>query len=185
MNLIKLFENKVFIIFCIVLILFSFFSFNRVSANYSYPDFSSITDLPSGYTKTRYIVFSGYNNTYVSFLTSGDLHITYSGDYLNNTTSTFYTYIVKDDSWIVNNTQTNPIQGYSGTFTFIDSTENIYSLDDSVFFQPLVRLVQPLEVQQVPRILDHLLIILVPVGLIIFGALCLVYLLKSKKSLRL
>lgn len=68
------------------------------------------------------------------------------------------------------------------------ANSNIYNSDGSVFFQlppPMAILMTPMEVEEIPTLITKLLIILVPIGLTIFGALLLVYLLHSKNWLHL
>lgn len=61
-------------------------------------------------------------------------------------------------------------------------TDNSYN---TLFFQkaPVVCLMRPLEITQIPEIIRKMLTILVPIGLLIFGMFCLVYLLGSHKWL--
>ncbi len=63
----------------------------------------------------------------------------------------------------------------------------IYNSDGTLFFPrpPQVTLMRPTQVEEIPSVITKILIILIPVGLIIFGTLCLVYLLSSKKWLHL
>lgn len=125
---------------------------------------------PMCYKDGKYLVF---NNTY-EFV---GYNFAYSGSI--DTSSRYTSTILKQEF----NSDDNNGKPYfaSNSTIYTDSTYT------DVFFHltPSVTLVTPMEVEEIPKTIRRIVIILVPVGLIISGMLCLVYLLSFQKWLRL
>ena len=119
---------------------------------------------------------------------NNNIETTYEDVYGSWGSFTVYNYDGSD--WVLASTSFDKLtfhqswQAYQAFFLF--STVDIYDVDNNtVFFkgtlpQAQVVLMQSMTVEEVPEMIHKLLIILVPVGLTIFGVLCLVYLLKSR-----
>ena len=101
-------------------------------------------------------------------------------------------------SWGVDRSTHNQV--YNSFSSYVYSTHDVINGNDTntVFFRetpppvvqepepemveiPAVQLMTPMQVEEIPLKIAEVLSILVPVGLTIFGVLCLVYLLKSKR----
>lgn len=196
------FKSKILIILLLALTIFFISSNVYASGGYETCDFSSevieyIKNLPAysqyDYFLCKYFEGDAMHNVDCYFFNDADVHF-YLGDldnqkvlYASKYFDCYHASFRIEDYYFLGGANRNTnigsyIKPFSDGKYRVFSNVNIYTdhtLTD-FFFQPSVTLLTPMTVEEVPGMINKILIILVPAGLIICGLLLAPYLLKYR-----
>lgn len=175
-------------------------SFSTDTVNYIRLCTSSVKDFVEEYkiSYKYYFIFS--QNNEIDFNTSGNIFYIvlgnddiwvqdmHNGCFLGTSGMNVFRFVTCDTE-VKEYKSFVPQQAYSSLHLYYTNysstglvTENT---NDTFFFPGQATLMTPMKVEEIPILVTKIIIILVPIGLIIFGLLFLVYLLKSQKWLNL
>lgn len=196
-------KNKIFIFLSIFILLFSFlsssvfaFTFTGVdNLEHTCPDLPTDYDLNNGYfiklnssESYRFLFIYKDKNAY-AFLSDDKTKVHLNGS--------FYVYRLYNNTWNYEgiNTYNNTVGDGSNNVGSLNEFNYFYAglynssnMSDGFFLVPLIPSYQipvAMVLGQVPEEVKMIATILVPVGLIIFGTLLVVYLIRSKNLLQL
>lgn len=189
-------KNKVLIIlFLFILLTITLFS-NVFAYDISYDNntYNFTTNFPEDFFGYHYIITKSSSQIagkdYFSVIYSKtDLTVSFNSSYTFYSDTTIWSQAGFSDTQFLCDESHTYSGGTNGTYTYIISaSENIFNTEGDLVFQVAPLGVEPMKIQQVeeiPLMMEKIIKMILPVCLIIFGTLLVIYLIKSKNLLQL